>query len=275
MREAVKSLADEAGTGPLPLRKSGLALFDLQGRRALVTGSSRGIGRAIALAFAMQGAVVAVHGARREAEAQAVAAEAREAGHDAAAFTADLSDPESVARLASSVASRLGGVDILVLNASVQAREAWDVTTTQQFDAQVAVNLKAALDLIAAFVPGMRERGWGRVLAIGSVQQVKPHPDMLVYAATKAAQVNMMKNLARQLAPLGITCNNLAPGVIATDRNADALADDAYNAAVLSRIPSGAFGAPADCVGAALLLCSEAGRYITGADLLVDGGMHL
>ena len=98
---------------------------------------------------------------------------------------------------------------------------------------------------------------------------------MVVYAASKAAQTHMMLNLARQLAPDGVTLNNLAPGVICTDRNVEALADGAYAEKVRSAIPAGIFGQPSDCAGAALLLCSEAGRYITGQNLFVDGGMSL
>jgi glucose 1-dehydrogenase len=139
----------------------------------------------------------------------------------------------------------------------------------------VAVNLDATRRLVAALTPGMVERGWGRVLAIGSVQEVKEHPLLLIYAGLKAAQTSMMRNLARQLGPRGVTCNTLAPGVIETERNRAVLADETYRAAVLNRIPLGHLGAPEHCVGAALLLCSEAGRYITGERLLVDGGMHL
>jgi len=121
----------------------------------------------------------------------------------------------------------------------------------------------------------MVNRKWGRILAIGSVQQVKPHPMTLVYAATKAAQMNMVRSLAKQYAVHGITINNLAPGFIATDRNAEKMADKEYMAQVRTRIPSETIGESEDCVGAVLLLCSEAGRYITGINLIVDGGMHL
>ena len=129
--------------------------------------------------------------------------------------------------------------------------------------------------MIQVLAPPMQERGWGRILSIGSVQEVTPHPNMVVYAASKAAQTSMMLNLARQLASDGITLNNLAPGVIRTDRNVEALADGTYAEKVRASIPAGIFGQPSDCAGAALLLCSEAGRYITGQNLFVDGGMSL
>ena len=121
----------------------------------------------------------------------------------------------------------------------------------------------------------MLERKWGRILTIGSIQEAKPHPQMLAYAASKAAQTSIVTNLARQFASEGVTVNNLAPGVIVTDRNSAALSDASYSAAVLDRIPARAFGAAEDCAGAALLLCSPASRYITGSSLYVDGGMHL
>jgi len=247
-------------------------LFSLQGRTALVTGSSRGIGRALGLGLAQAGARVAFHGV---AVTDALSGLATQAGHGAEAFGADLGDRDAVAALARDVIAAFGRIDILVLNASVEVREDWDKISDAAFDRQVAVNLDSTRALIAAFTPGMTERGWGRVLAIGSVQEVKEHPKMLIYAGLKAAQTNMMRNLARQLAQHGVTCNTLAPGVIETDRNAGVLADEGYREAVRSKVPSGAFGTPEDCTGAALLLCSDAGRYITGIHLLVDGGMHL
>jgi NAD(P)-dependent dehydrogenase (short-subunit alcohol dehydrogenase family) len=112
------------------------------------------------------------------------------------------------------------------------------------------------------------------VLLVGSIQSVKPNPMLTVYAALKAASVNLAKNLARQLASDGITANVMSPGAIATDRNAAVLADPAYRARVEQQIPLGRIGEPDDCVGAALLLCSDAGRYITGSELFVDGGWH-
>ena len=121
----------------------------------------------------------------------------------------------------------------------------------------------------------MVARGWGRIVTLGSVQQVRLHPEMIVYAATKAAQANMVRNLARQFAASGVTVNNLAPGVFATDRNADALADPDYRSKVLAAIPAGIIAEPVDIAGAALLLCSDAGRYLTGADIPVDGGLGL
>jgi NAD(P)-dependent dehydrogenase (short-subunit alcohol dehydrogenase family) len=247
------------------------ALFSLQGRRALITGSTRGIGLAIASAFAQAGARVCLNGPADDDDLEAAVRGAGAAG----GIAADLSEPQAVGHLAEAASALLGGVDILVLNASIEVREDWDKISDEAFHRQVSVNLDASRRLIALLTPGMAERRWGRVLAIGSVQEIKEHPKLLIYAALKAAQTSMMRNLARQLGPFGVTCNTLAPGAIETERNRAVLADDDYRAAVLSRIPVGFIGAPEHCAGAALLLCSDAGRYITGERLLVDGGMHL
>lgn len=247
-------------------------LFSLSGKRALVTGSSRGIGRALALGLAKAGADVAVHGASSSA---ALDATVHEAGPQAIAAIADLAKPIAVQGLVRDLDMRWGGIDILVLNASIEIRQPYDKITPEAIAAQVAVNLAATQALITGFAPAMAGRGWGRILGIGSVQEVKEHPEMLIYAGLKAAQTSMMRNLARQLAPDGVTCNTLAPGAIETDRNAAVLADSVYRDRVQARIPMGRLGTTGDCVGAAIFLCSHAGDYITGERLLVDGGMHL
>lgn len=249
--------------------------FSLKGRRAVVTASSRGIGRAIALSLAGAGAAVVVHGARSGADLDTVAAEIIALGGQASAFAADFGDPTAVEQFGARADAALGGVDILVSNAAIQMREPWDGMEPNHVDQQIQVNFKSMLALVTWFAPGMVSRGWGRILTVGSIQEAKPHPQMLVYAATKAAQTSVVGNLARQFAGHGVTVNNLAPGVIVTDRNTAVLADEGYAAAVRARIPANRFGEAQDCVGAALLLCSDAGAYITGSSLFVDGGMHL
>jgi NAD(P)-dependent dehydrogenase (short-subunit alcohol dehydrogenase family) len=249
--------------------------FDLTGRRALVTGSSRGIGRALALGLARAGADVAVHAASRIDAAEAVAAEIRAGGRRAAAFGCDLTRPDAIDPFVDVVTAELGGIDILVVNASVQIRARWDEIDRADFDTQVAANLFSTFRLMQRTVPAMRAQGWGRVLTIGSIQQWHPHPMMAVYAATKSAVASLVRSVARDVAADGVTVNNLAPGVVATDRTEGVLADDAYRASVLARIPVGFVGEPSDCVGLALLLASPAGRYITGADIPVDGGEHV
>ena len=249
--------------------------FSLAGRTALVTGSSRGIGRAILLALARAGANVIVHGVRENDVSRKTVHDAGKCGVSATFLPGDLSAPGGGRLVAETALRHAGKIDVLVLNASLQIRRAWSEITPEEYESQMRTNLQASLEMIQVLAPPMQAGKWGRILSIGSVQEAKPHPDMLVYAASKAAQTLMIQNLARQLAPDGITANNLAPGVVETDRNVEALADPAYAEKVRSWIPAGKFGSPDDCAGAALLLCSEAGRYITGQNLFVDGGMGL
>lgn len=249
--------------------------LNLTGRTALVTGSSQGIGRAIALMLAQSGANVLIH-CRNETEAgQSVADEVSELGVQSGLLEVDLMNSDAARQLLEKATNRLGQIDILVLNASVQIKKDWLSITADEFNQQATVNWQRTFELMQVFAPSMQTRGWGRILSIGSVQQLRPHPQMPVYAATKAAVLNLVKSLAAQLAKNGVTVNNLAPGVIATDRNTDALADKSYREQVRSRIPVGYFGEPHDCASLAALLCSEAGRYITGQDIFVDGGMSL
>lgn len=250
-------------------------LFNLSGRAALVTGSSRGIGRAIALGLAECGAAVAVHGISADQTLAETLARIQRHSPRSASVTGDLARPDCAERIVAEATTALGMLDILVINASIQIRKPWTQITADEAQRQMQVNFHASLRLIQAAAPAMQHRKWGRILTIGSVQQVSPHPDMAVYAASKSALENLMRNLAKQLGPDGVTANNLAPGVILTDRNTAALADEAYAARVRARIPLRDFAGPEDCVGAALLLCSDAGRYITGQDIFVDGGMSL
>jgi NAD(P)-dependent dehydrogenase (short-subunit alcohol dehydrogenase family) len=240
-------------------------------RTALVTGSTQGIGRAIAAALAASGAAVAVH-CPDDALARQVAGEI---GGAARGFGADLADERATADLPGRVEAALGAIDILVLNASIEFRKDWLALTTAEMRAQHEVDLRATLQLLQAIVPGMRARGWGRVLAIGSVQEHRGNLSHIYYAGLKAAQTSMVLTLARTLGERGVTFNVIQPGAIHTDRNAAALADPAFRAEVTARIPARRLGAASDIVGAALLLCGEASDYINGAELAVDGGLRL
>lgn len=246
-------------------------MFDLTGKIAVVTGATQGIGEAIARGFAKQGAKVYVTGATSIEKCKKVTDSINAEGGCAIPILCDLSKPDAAKEM-----HRLtGDADILVLNASVQIRKGWQSITEEEIDLQTMVNFKSSFLAIQEYEPYMAQNKWGRILTIGSVQQYRPHKDMAIYAATKCAQMSLVKNLAKQIAPNGVTINNLSPGVIATPRNADALADKEYAKLVLSGIPMGYAGGSNDIVGAALLLCSDEGRYITGTDLTVDGGMSL
>ena len=245
--------------------------FDLTGKTALVTGSSRGIGKAIALGLAQCGAAVAVHYVGHSDEAQAVADQIP----NSCIVQGDLLDDEAPRKILEQVQEKLGQIDILVLNASVQFRQDWDQVTRDKFDQQVIANFRSEFEMIQLATPHMINQKWGRILTIGSVQQHRPHSAMIPYAATKSALETMVRALAKEFAPHGVTINNLAPGVILTDRNTEALSHEDYRQKVMEMIPMHRGGEAQECVPAALLLCSDAGSYITGIDLIVDGGLHL
>ena len=154
----------------------------------------------------------------------------------------------------------------------MQYRNHWQSIPLEQCYDQLNCNFVSSLLLIQAAADHMKAQKWGRIITIGSVQEVKPHPDMLIYSASKAAQSNMVHSLSLQLAADGITVNNVAPGVIYTDRNVEALSDPEYAKKVTASIPVGFYGAPEDCAGIVSLLCSDQGRYITGQTIYVDGG---
>jgi len=242
-------------------------MFNLKGKKALVTGSTQGIGFAIAKCLSDHGAEVFVNGAFSEDKVK----NAAEKIENATPVCVDLSKKDCAEKMHEIT----GDVDILVLNASVQVRKTWDEITDEEFDLQMNTNFRASVKLIQKYAPNMIKNKWGRIITIGSVQQYKPHKDMLIYAASKAAQMNMVENLAKQFAQFGVTVNNVAPGVITTPRNEDALSDKEYAKKVLEGIPSGYAGDSEDCCGGVLLLCSDAGRYITGENLVIDGGMKL
>lgn len=237
-------------------------------KTALITGSSRGIGRAIALRLSMEGYHVILHGATDGRNTQAVKRIIEKNGGSAQIMACDLTETEAV----TAFCKALPPVDVLVLNASVQCRTPWEKISLEACQHQLNCNLVSSLLLIQATVAHMKHNQWGRIVTIGSVQEEKPHPDMLMYSASKAAQTNMVQSLSLQLASDGITVNNVAPGVIYTDRNLEALSDPHYAQKVINSIPVGFYGEPEDIAGIVSLLCSHEGRYITGQSIFVDGG---
>jgi NAD(P)-dependent dehydrogenase (short-subunit alcohol dehydrogenase family) len=259
------------------------ARFSMRGRRALVTGGSLSIGRAIVLAFADAGAAVAVHYARAADASLGVAdgaeslAKTLTAGGVPHAFVeADFAIAGEGKRAFDAAEAALGGIDVLVLCASIQQRSEFVDISDDAREQQTRVNFHATVELLQAAVGSMRTRKWGRILTIGSINQSRPEPTLAVYAALKSAQYNLTLNLARQLADTGITVNNLSPGLVATARNRWRREDeDAWRQIQFSANPMHRAATPEEMTGAALLLCSEAGRFITGIDLPVTGGGHL
>ncbi|MBO5008200.1 MAG: SDR family oxidoreductase [Clostridia bacterium] len=242
-------------------------MFNLAGKTALVTGSTQGIGFEIAKLLTKQGAKVFVTGA--ESKEKCIAAS--EKIPNSVPVRANLLTPEEIDKLY----EETGNVDILVLNASIQYKRKWDEFSTEEYDNQMNCNVKSSYLLIKKYVEGMKNKGWGRIVTIGSVNQYNQHPELSLYGVTKAAQMKMVQNFAPLLAPFGITINNVAPGAIETPRNAEAFEDTAFKKKVSDSIPCGYIGQPEDISPAVLLLCSEEGRYITGSEIIIDGGMHL
>ena len=237
-------------------------------KTALITGSARGIGRAIAVSLAKEGYRVIIHGVSESANALKTRQIIEENGGAAQVMACDLTNTENVIAFCKS----LPPIDVLVLNASLQYRTPWQEISVEACLEQLNCNFVSGMLLIQTVADHMKHNKWGRIITIGSVQEAKPHPDMLVYSASKAAQTNMMQSLSLQLAKDGVTVNNVAPGVIYTDRNVEALSDPEYAIKVTDSIPAGFYGVPEDVAGLVSLLCSDAGRYITGQSIFVDGG---
>ena len=244
-----------------------MAMFDLNGKTALVTGSTQGIGFEIAKCLSEHGAKVYVNGAKSMEKC----INASELIPDSVPVRANLLDAGDLDRLY----EQTGDIDILVLNASIQYKRDWDKFTEEEYDIQMSCNVKSSYLLIKKYVEGMKKKGWGRIVTVGSVNQYNQHPQLSLYGVTKAAQYKMVQNFAPSLAPYGITINNVAPGAISTPRNTEALSDEAFRNKVINSIPCGYIGKPEDISPAVLLLCSEEGRYITGSEIKVDGGMSL
>ena len=237
----------------------------LNNRVALVTGASRGIGRAVAISLADAGAVVAVNYREKAADARDVAETIRKAGRRAMAIGADVSRAAEVADMMSAVEGELGPVDVLVNNAGIGLVRTVDDLTEEDFDRTIAVNLKSVFLCTQAVIPGMRARKWGRIVNISSgaargAGGVGPH-----YNASKAGMEGMTRGYAARLVKDGITVNAVAPSLIETDMVRSGLASSA------ARIPLGRFGTPEECAHAVLMVIGNA--YMTGQTVALSGGL--
>jgi NAD(P)-dependent dehydrogenase (short-subunit alcohol dehydrogenase family) len=242
--------------------------FTLAGRRALVTGANSGIGRAVALGLRELGAHLVLH---HHGDPEGAAATARDVDASAV-FEADFTQSSAAGRLADAVLARGEAIDILVANAAIERRSAWTQATAQHLSDHFTANVASLVALSQGFVPPMAERGWGRVVAIGSILASRPRAETLAYAAAKGAQGVALRAIARDVAARGVTMNVVSPGAIAVEKNAARYADPAFRAAVAAKIPAGRHGLPEDVAGVVLFLCSDAASYVTGADIPVDGG---
>jgi len=239
---------------------------DLAARTALVTGASRGIGKAIALALAQAGADVAVNYRERKAEAEATVEAIRELGRKAVALQADVSDAKAVAGLIERAQAALGPIDILVNNAGIALRRGLEELTEADFDRTLAANLKSAFLCTQAVLPGMRARRWGRIINVSSGAAraggvIGPH-----YNASKAGMEGLTRGYAARLAKEGVTVNAVSPSLIDTDMMAD------HRKEAAARIPVGRLGTGEEV--AAVVVMVAANAYMTGQTVQVNGGLH-
>ena len=242
------------------------ALFSLAGRTALVTGGGSGIGRRIAQALSLAGARLVLVGRRREA------LEAALDGREGIALPADLLRHDAAATIAGACEAADLEPDILVNAAGVNPRQSADTIAPETWDATLALNLSAPFRLAQALVPAMRERGWGRIINIASLQSQRAFPDGIAYGASKGGVVQLTRAMAEAWSADGITCNAIAPGFFPTELTAPIFADDAMRERHAAQTAIGRNGVLEDLDGPALFLASEASRYVTGQTLYVDGG---
>ncbi len=246
-------------------------LFNLAGRVALVTGGSKGLGLAMARGFAEAGADVVIS-SRHEDELRAAADSIRD-GNDCrvAHFVADLTHRGHARRLAEEAQGTFGHIDILVNNAGSNTPQPIDTLRDEDWDRLLELNLSSCMILTRALVPPMKERRWGRIINISSILGLSSAGGRDIYSATKSGLIGLTRASAIDLGPFGITVNAIAPGPFLTDLPRSLL-NDAQQAEFARRTALGRWGETAELIGPALLLASEAGSYITGETLVVDGG---
>ncbi|HLC30110.1 MAG TPA: 3-oxoacyl-[acyl-carrier-protein] reductase [Dehalococcoidia bacterium] len=247
--------------------------MELTGKAALVTGGSRGIGRATALELARQGARVAVNYMAQEAAANAVVAAIKEAGGEAFAVQADVGDATAVERMVETLQEHWGRVDILVNNAGINRDTLLMRMSEEDWDAVIRTDLKGPFLCTKAVLRPMLRQRWGRIINLSSIIGTRGNAGQANYAAAKAGLIGFTKSVAKEVASRNITVNALAPGWIESDMVASV--PEAYRKEALARIPAGRFGTPEDVAATIAFLASEAASYITGQVLGIDGGMVL
>lgn len=246
--------------------------FRLEGRTALVTGGSQGLGEKIATALAEAGASVVIVSRRQEACQAAAEAIKTQTGRDTFAFSADVTQQTSVDRLYDEVTSRVGSIDILLNSAGLNIRGPVSALTADDWDIVVDANLKGPFLMARAFGPGMAERKWGRILNFGSILSHIGIAGRTPYASSKAGLLGLTRVLALEWAISGVTVNAICPGPFATEMNRPLLNDPEQYKNFVSKIPMGRWGELDEICGAALFLCSNASSFVTGTTLTVDGG---
>ncbi len=245
----------------------------LEGKTALVTGSSRGIGRAIAESFARNGADVAVNHHPDDEPGTAVVSAVEAAGQAAIDVGADISDPRDAETLVDRTREKLGEIDVLVNNAGIFPRESWAEMDRAVWDRTVDVNLGGLFGVSRLVLPAMADRGGGAVVNMASTWGLQGGTVDPAYTATKGGIVAVTRQMCHAFAEDGVRVNAISPGAVKTDLNADRRADDEYVAEVEEAVPAGRFGEPSDVAGVATFLASDMAAYVHGENVVVDGGV--
>ena len=250
-----------------------MSLFDVTDRLALVTGSSRGLGRVLAGGLAEAGARVVLHGRDRAALETARDEIAAATGRTPSVVTFDVTDAEETARVLADLVAEHGTPDILVNNAGTQRRAPFAEFRASDWDDVIATNLSSAFHVSRALVGGMIERGSGKVVNIASVQSRLARQTIAPYGAAKGGLVLLTQGMAADLARHGIQVNAISPGYFATEMNSALVEDPEFSAWVRARTPAGRWGRVEELVGTLLYLCSSASSFVSGQNIVVDGGM--
>lgn len=250
-------------------------MIDLTHKIALVTGASRGIGAAIATDLARSGARVAINYVHSAEKAEAVRDQIIAAGGQAITVKADMANPSEITAMFAQIRAELGEVEILVNNAAVETRIPSIDFPVEEYDRIMDTNLKACFLCCQQALPAMKAKGWGRIINISSVHEIKPTGFCTPYSMSKGGLFMMTRELALEFSQFGITINNIAPGAIRTDINRAVLADPEYEARVIAKTPARLIGDPYDIARAVTFLADPASRFITGTTLFIDGGLTL
>lgn len=249
-----------------------LNLFRLNGRRALITGGAKGLGRMIASALAEAGAEVAI-ASRTLGECQSTAKVIQsQSGCNTFAAALDVTNEADIQKLKTTLEADFGAIDILINNAGINIRGNIEEMPVEDFEAVMDTNVKGSFLCAKVFGPGMSQRGWGRIINLGSIMSVISMAGRTPYASSKAAVLGLTRTLALEWATKGVTVNAICPGPFATDMNLQLLNDPAKYSAFVEKIPMGRWGELFEIAGAAVFLASDAASYVTGTTLFVDGG---